>query len=95
MAELTLTFGILITIIWLVIGWRAMRAHERIADQLARYVGIASATDLPNLRRENAVQHKHYIQFILQHPEVEKMSPKEQHERFREWLQTRCGEPDE
>ena len=25
---------ILVTILWLVIGWRAMRAHERLADSI-------------------------------------------------------------
>lgn len=24
--------GLIITVLWLVIGWRAMRAHERLAD---------------------------------------------------------------
>ena len=28
--------GLLTTIVWIVVGWRAMRAHERIADALER-----------------------------------------------------------
>jgi hypothetical protein len=31
------TGGIAITILWLVIFWRAMRAHERLADAAERY----------------------------------------------------------
>lgn len=31
---LTTLFAIATTILWLVIGWRAMRAHERIATSL-------------------------------------------------------------
>ena len=31
---LALLFGIFTTILWLVIGWRAMRAHEKIADSV-------------------------------------------------------------
>ena len=32
LAVLAFLFGIFTTILWLVIGWRAMRAHEKIAD---------------------------------------------------------------
>lgn len=31
-AVLLALFGIVTTILWIIIGWRAMRAHERIAD---------------------------------------------------------------
>ena len=31
-AYVTILFGLVTTVIWLRIGWRAMRAHERIAD---------------------------------------------------------------
>jgi uncharacterized membrane protein len=32
LAMLLAWFGIATTIFWMVVGWRAMRAHERIAD---------------------------------------------------------------
>lgn len=32
LGTIALLFGIAITIIWLIIGWRAMLAHERLAD---------------------------------------------------------------
>jgi uncharacterized membrane protein len=32
LAALALLFGIASGIFWMVVGWRAMRAHERIAD---------------------------------------------------------------
>ena len=31
---LTTVVSIVTTIFWMVIGWRAMRAHERIADRI-------------------------------------------------------------
>ena len=31
-AGLSILFGIVSAIFWMVVGWRAMRAHERIAD---------------------------------------------------------------
>lgn len=39
LAILAFLFGIFTTILWLVIGWRAMRAHEKLSDsveQIAR-----------------------------------------------------------
>ncbi len=36
LAILALLYGAVITLLWLSIGWRAMRAHERIADVLER-----------------------------------------------------------
>lgn len=32
LAFLTVLFGIVTTIFWMVVGWRAMRAHERLAE---------------------------------------------------------------
>jgi len=96
MAEFLIAFGILTAIIWLDIGWRAMRAHESIAKNLTRYVDAISAVDPHNLRRDNALRHKHYKQFILSNPDAEKLPAKERHEHFRDWLRAR-GEldPDE
>lgn len=42
LAVLSALFTLVVTILWLVIGWRAMRAHENIADNisvLSRQVG--------------------------------------------------------
>ena len=35
LAVLAFLFGIFTTILWLVIGWRAMRAHEKLANSVA------------------------------------------------------------
>ena len=45
-AVLAIIFGIVTTILWLVIGWRAMRAHERVADahvRLAESLGFIAS----------------------------------------------------
>lgn len=34
LAALTFLIGIITTVLWLVIGWRAMRAHEKMADYI-------------------------------------------------------------
>jgi uncharacterized membrane protein len=35
-AYMSILFGFVVAIIWLRIGWRAMRAHERLADAADR-----------------------------------------------------------
>lgn len=89
MGEIYIAFGILIGLIWIVIGWRAMRAHEKLADSVTLHVNSHSRGDPYNLRRENATQHKHYKQFIQQTPDAEKLPSKERHEVFRDWLRSK------
>ena len=36
LAVMAYLFGIITPIFWMVVGWRAMRAHERIADASER-----------------------------------------------------------
>lgn len=52
--EFYIVLGILTAIIWIVIGWRAMRAHEKIADSVLRHVNALSRDDPHNLRGEDA-----------------------------------------
>lgn len=88
MGVIAILFGLLSAIIWIIIGWRAMRAHEQIAEQITRYLEDAYPGDAQNMRRENAAQHKHYRRFILQNPTAENMPPRERHDFFRVWLRT-------
>ena len=37
-ATLVILWGLFVTIAWLVIGWRAMKAHEKIADSVQEYL---------------------------------------------------------
>lgn len=39
--------SVLLTVIWLIIGWRAMKAHERIASDLSKLVASSQKTELP------------------------------------------------
>jgi uncharacterized membrane protein len=46
LACLAIVLGVVTTILWLVIGWRAMRAHERLADaheRLAESLGLLAS----------------------------------------------------
>jgi len=44
MAVLLALFGLASAIFWMVVGWRAMRAHERIADASEQTAGIPRKT---------------------------------------------------
>ncbi len=51
LAFVAILWGFLVTIFWMVIAWRAMRAHERIVDALsdpARRERGDSQTHLPH-----------------------------------------------
>jgi hypothetical protein len=39
--------SVLLTVIWLIIGWRAMKAHEKIASDLSKLVASSQKTELP------------------------------------------------
>ena len=94
--DLALAFmaiGILISILWLVIGWRAMKAHEKLAVQAERANDRLEEQDSGNVRELMKSQSRLYRMFVRKHPEVEMLSSKERHERFREWeLEQKQGE---
>jgi hypothetical protein len=79
-------FGLVVTIMWLVIGWRAMKAHEKIAKSVAQHLGTLNAIDPKITEQGNAQHHKLYRQFILEHPELENTSQIARHALFRQWM---------
>jgi len=84
-AELILLFGLIVTVLWLVIGWRAMRAHEKLADQAKRVNDRLAQLDVGDQRKPLREQNRLYKEFLRSHPEMEGVTSKERHERFREW----------
>lgn len=51
---LTALVGIATTIFWMVVGWRAMRAHERIAEVSERWKYLREEERLDQLRKDAA-----------------------------------------
>jgi hypothetical protein len=37
LAFLAILWGLFVTVMWMVIGWRAMKAHEKIADAVQEH----------------------------------------------------------
>jgi hypothetical protein len=58
MTELIILVGVVTTILWLVIGWRAMLAHEKIADAIALHLMLLAKQNEESkaLRQEIARQ---------------------------------------
>ena len=86
MPEFLIIFSIIVTILWLIIGWRAMRAHENISYTLKRYVASQETDKSAEFRKESATANRLYKKFISEQPENLDLTPKERHDAFREWL---------
>jgi len=97
MAEISLLFALLVTILWIIIGWRAMKAHEKIALQCTRYLDLREQElkeeeTVQDFRKETAEHNKEYRRFRKEHPEVTKMLSRDRHLLFREWLDEQKSE---
>ena len=46
-ALISAVFSVLLTVIWLIIGWRAMKAHEKISSDLSKLVASSQKTESP------------------------------------------------
>ena len=88
MPELLIIFAIATTILWLVIGWRAMRAHESIAYSVARYAAANEVNFSEQFRSDSGMHNRLYKQFVAEDPSRADLSPKDRHEAFRKWSES-------
>ena len=102
LAIILFIISLIIFILWIVIGWRAMKAHEKIADKLEQITVAQKNTALPaasppptpapqpapqeNFRKLDVEQNKLYRHFLNDVPEAAGSLPKVRHELFREWI---------
>ena len=89
MTEFVILWAIATTILWLVIGWRAMRAHEDISHTLRRYVASQEVDKSAEIRAEMGKFNRDYKKFINEDPGRADLTPKERHEAFRKWNEER------
>ena len=82
MAFLFLLLGLLL----LYIAWRAMRAHESLADSMKRYVDAELASEVRSFSVERVENKRHYKDFLREQPRVADLPAKERHEQFRAWM---------
>ncbi|MBK1832973.1 hypothetical protein [Roseibacillus ishigakijimensis] len=83
---LVVGFGVVVTIFWMVVAWRAMRAHEKIAGQLKRFNDSSEQEAVNRHQKQLAGKHRLYRKFQAENPEVDALDAKERHARFNDWL---------
>ena len=66
-----------------------MMSTKHCSSRVTTQKGIYMYVLANKLRRENAVQHKHYKQFVLENPDTENLPSRQRHEQFRDWLRSR------
>ena len=87
MEYIIIAFGLLVTILWLIIGWRAMKAHEALAHQATRFNDRLHSETLVETKRDLTDQKKLYAKFLRENPNAGELSSKERHVKFRDWLE--------
>lgn len=80
--KLPVLLTVVTTVLWLVICWRAMRAHEKMALNMTRYVGAALAPPPTEFRIQNAQTNRLYKEFLAHDPAAAELPAKERHEIF-------------
>ncbi len=84
MIEFFLTAVMILAALLIIICWRVMKAHEALAKEAKKFNEADS--DLTQTKKDLVDQKKRYHQFIRENPEVDDLSSKDRHNRFREWL---------
>ncbi len=49
---LAMLFGLITSIYWMIVGWRAMQAHEKVADSLEWIARQSARTNNTNIHTE-------------------------------------------
>ncbi|MFT4642088.1 MAG: hypothetical protein ACI8T1_005434 [Verrucomicrobiales bacterium] len=89
LAFLTLSATMLVALAWLVIGWRAMRALEKLAEAVTQFTNRQESENEVNLRLEAASQTRLYKQFLSEDANRTMLPAKNRHEAFRIWLESK------
>jgi hypothetical protein len=78
---LTVIAGTVVTIFWMVVGWRAMRAHEKLAATLSR----GKPRSGPGTQRQTMAAEGLFREFLKTDPIAKHLDADEQLRRFAEW----------
>jgi len=77
--------GFFVTIFWMVVGWRAMRAHEKISEYL--FDDLKQKSRLLRLpqKKDWNIEGKSFRDFLDADPLAKQLDTTEQMRRFTEW----------
>jgi hypothetical protein len=84
-AVVSIAAGCVVTIFWMVVGWRAMRAHEKIAASLSEDVEQKSQLLRSALKKDRTQGEKTFRDFLDADPVAKHLDSTEQMRRFVEW----------
>lgn len=84
-AFVSIVTGCLVTVFWMVVGWRAMRAHEKIAASMSEDVEQKANLIRSSLRSERSGDERSFRDFLAADPVVRHLDSTEQMRRFAEW----------
>jgi formiminotetrahydrofolate cyclodeaminase len=84
-AVVSIFAGSLVTIFWMVVGWRAMRAHEKIAASLSEDLEQKSQLLRSTLKKDRHKDEKTFRDFLDADPIAKHLDSTEQMRRFVEW----------
>ncbi len=89
MAVLSGFLGLVVTVLWLMIGWRAMRAHERLAESAHLAVHALRKTGGSRSSRDDNKIRELYSVFIEEVQEAKDIPFPERQEMFKTWMAER------
>ncbi len=82
---LAVIVGIITTLFWMLVAWRAMRAHERIAEALSPELGRQRRASSDAIQKERRREEASFREFLEADPLAKHMESHEQMRRFAEW----------
>jgi len=77
--------GCFVTIFWMVVGWRAMRAHEKISEYLSADLEQKSLLLRAAQKKDRNTEGKSFRDFLEADPIAKHLDTTEQMRRFTEW----------
>jgi hypothetical protein len=87
-AILSILAGCFVAIFWMVVGWRAMKAHEKIAEALSVDLEQKAQLIRSSLRKDRIRDEKSFRDFLEADPLAKHLDANEQIRRFTEWKAT-------
>jgi hypothetical protein len=89
---LAVIIGIITTIFWMVVGWRAMRAHEKIADALSAGPSRQRRMSGESVQRDRSKDETSFRDFLDAEPIAKHLDASEQMRRYAEWKRKKLEE---
>ena len=88
---LAVIVGVITTLFWMVVAWRAMRAHEKIAEALSTDLARQHRMTRDAAQKEKKRDDLSFREFFEADPLAKHLEPNDQMRRYAEWKQKEVG----